>query len=106
METPFEKYFRIQNDPDTWNDPSFSIEEHGKGFALYRGRNIAVHGYNIAHITECDKETRDMITAAMNAKYAGCTGCNEASSKKTPSGSLKCTQCSRNSTDNYKPREY
>jgi hypothetical protein len=33
METPFEKYFRIQNDPDSWNDPSFSIEAHGKGFA-------------------------------------------------------------------------
>lgn len=44
----------------------FSIEAHGDGYALYRGRCCHRHGLNLAHITEADKATLDMIEGALN----------------------------------------
>lgn len=44
----------------------FSIEPHGKGFALYRGRCNHRHGYNLAFITETNQQTLDLIVTALN----------------------------------------
>jgi hypothetical protein len=37
----------------------YSIEPHGKGYAIYFGRCPHKHGYNLAHLTEISRE--DMI---------------------------------------------
>lgn len=51
----------------------YSIEAHGKGFALYHGRDDQHHGYNLAHITEVDAKRPDLlqlIASALNAYTA------------------------------------
>jgi len=45
---------------------TFSIESHGTGYALYRGRCCHRHGLNLAFITEADKGTLAMIEGALN----------------------------------------
>lgn len=44
----------------------YSIERHGNGYALYKGRCCHKHGYNLAFITETDKETLVLIEASLN----------------------------------------
>lgn len=34
----------------------YTIEPHGKGYAIYWGRCMHKHGYNLALITECNRE--------------------------------------------------
>lgn len=46
----------------------YSIEPHGDGWALYKGRCPSRHGLNLAHITEAEPETLDFIVKALNAK--------------------------------------
>ena len=33
-------------------EPRYTIEPHGAGYALYHGRCMHRHGYNLAYITE------------------------------------------------------
>lgn len=49
-------------------DGKYSIEPHGNGWALYRGRCNHKHGFNLAHITETDQETLDLIVSALNRR--------------------------------------
>ena len=44
----------------------YSIETHGNGYALYKGRCIHKHGYKLAFITETAKETLILIETALN----------------------------------------
>lgn len=61
---------RPKDDEDVFGEchcsDRFRIEAHGDGYALYRGRCIHRHGLNLAHITEADKATLDMIEGALN----------------------------------------
>ena len=49
-------------------DEKYSIEPHGNGWALYRGRCNNKHGFNLAHITEASQETLDLIVSALNRR--------------------------------------
>lgn len=58
----------------------YSIEEHGKGYALYYGRCQHRHGYKLCLLSEFDaegKQTLELIERALNvyfgtAKENGC----------------------------------
>lgn len=51
---------------DDCQKDKYCIEPHGKGWALYKGRCPNRHGLNLAHITEADQETLDLIVNALN----------------------------------------
>lgn len=53
-------------------DPSnkYSIRPHGDGYAIYRGRDLHHHGYNIGHLTEVTQITIKLIEDALNATLA------------------------------------
>lgn len=48
----------------------YSIEEHGKGYALFYGRCQHRHGYKLCLLSEFDfdegKQTRELIERALN----------------------------------------
>ena len=50
-------------------DSKYSIEPHGKGWALYFGRCNHNHGFNLAHITEANPETLDFIVKVLNDTF-------------------------------------
>jgi hypothetical protein len=47
----------------TW----YSLSPHGDGYAIYRGRDLFHHGYNIGHLTEVTLDTVKMLESALNA---------------------------------------
>ena len=52
----------------------YSIEEHGKGYALYSGRCQHRHGYKLCLLSEFDfdaegKQTRELIERALNVYF-------------------------------------
>jgi hypothetical protein len=47
------------------SEPTFTVEPHGDGYALYWGRGINRHGLNLAHITECTPEIAEKIGKMM-----------------------------------------
>lgn len=48
----------------------YTIQPHGSGHALYRGRDRAHHGLNLAQISEASEETLQLIERAMNANVS------------------------------------
>lgn len=46
----------------------YSIEPHGDGYAIYYGRCMHKHGYNLAHLTECEEKFIKIIEEALNKK--------------------------------------
>jgi hypothetical protein len=51
-------------------DKKFSIEKHGDGYALYKGRSSISHGLNLCHLSDFDhngEETRKFIESALNS---------------------------------------
>lgn len=46
----------------------YSIEPHGDGYAIYYGRCMHRHGYNLAHLTECEEKFVKIIEEALNEK--------------------------------------
>ena len=46
----------------------YSIEPHGDGYAIYYGRCMHRHGYNLAHLTECEEKFIKIIEEALNEK--------------------------------------
>ena len=49
-------------------EQKYSIEPHGKGWAIYWGRCEHRHGANIAHITECHRDLIKLIESKLNQK--------------------------------------
>ncbi len=50
----------------------YSIEKHGKGYALYYGRCQHRHGFNLCLLSEFDSEgqqTRALIERALNVYF-------------------------------------
>ena len=50
------------------NPDAFSIERHGSGWAIYRGRNASHHGYNLGQLTETDEATAKFLEDKLNGK--------------------------------------
>lgn len=48
-------------------EPRFTIERHGNGWAIYRGRDHQHHGWNLGHLTECGEDTIRLIESSLNA---------------------------------------
>jgi hypothetical protein len=44
----------------------FTVEPHGNGWAIFRGRDSQHHGLNLGRITECEPGVPEMIEAARN----------------------------------------
>lgn len=47
----------------------YTVEPHGKGYAVYLGRDNQHHGANLAHLSECSPAFADQIKALLNGKY-------------------------------------
>lgn len=45
----------------------YTVERHGDGWAIYRGRDREHHGLNLGHLTECSAELAAMIEGGLNA---------------------------------------
>lgn len=39
----------------------YSVEAHGNGYAIYVGRDMGHHGYNVAHLTEIDPKATTLL---------------------------------------------
>ena len=48
----------------------YTIEKHGKGYAIYLGRDWQHHGANIGHLTEVTPTTIKLIEDKLNATLA------------------------------------
>jgi hypothetical protein len=48
----------------------YSIDPHGDGYAIYRGRNKFHHGFNIGHLTEVTPDTVTLIEDSLNSQLA------------------------------------
>ena len=46
----------------------FTVEPHGSGYAIYRGRGADHHGENLGHVTECMPYLPKMLERALNAQ--------------------------------------
>jgi hypothetical protein len=46
----------------------WSVERHGSGWAIYRGRDQHHHGWNLGQLTECDDKLPALIQRALNAQ--------------------------------------
>lgn len=46
----------------------FTVEPHGSGYAIYRGRDADHHGENLGHVTECMPCLPRMLERALNAQ--------------------------------------
>ena len=47
------------------NSDSYSVEQHGDGYAIYHGRSETCHGYNLGNVTEPDIDRiKEMIRRA------------------------------------------
>lgn len=55
-------------------DATFSVEPHGNGYAIYRGRSMDHHGANLGHLTECSPELPKLIEQALNRQSASAQG--------------------------------
>lgn len=47
----------------------YTVEPHGKGYAVYLGRDSKHHGANLAHLSECSPAFANQIQALLNGKY-------------------------------------
>jgi hypothetical protein len=45
----------------------YSVEPHGNGWAIYRGRDYQHHGWNLGQLSECSEETALLVEGALNA---------------------------------------
>lgn len=45
----------------------YSIERHGNGWAIYRGRDGMHHGWNLGQLSECSESTVHLVEGALNA---------------------------------------
>jgi|SRR4051812_38845272 hypothetical protein len=45
----------------------FTVERHGKGWAIYEGRSDQRHGLNLGYLTECDQFLPPRIEELLNA---------------------------------------
>ena len=45
----------------------YTVERHGNGWAIYRGRDQMHHGLNLGHLTECAEDLPKTIERALNA---------------------------------------
>lgn len=77
------------------SDKDYTVEPHGKGWAIYRGRDDQHHGFNLGQLTESTPELAALIERALNApgdaapsdsgdNEAVMRGALEALSKPTP----------------------
>ena len=48
------------------SENQYTVEPHGKGYAIYLGRSNDCHGANLGHLTECDGNLPDLIEKALN----------------------------------------
>lgn len=46
----------------------FTVEPHGSGYAIYRGRDADHHGENLGHLTECTLDLPKILERALNAQ--------------------------------------
>lgn len=49
---------------------AYTVERHGSGWAIYRGRTMMSHGANLGHLTETTPSIAEMIEVALNAASA------------------------------------
>lgn len=49
----------------------YTVERHGNGWAVYRGRDHQHHGWNLGHLTECSDDLPAMIERGLNMLAAG-----------------------------------
>jgi hypothetical protein len=47
----------------------YTVEPHGKGYAVYLGRDNKHHGANLAHLSECSPAFADQVQALLNGSY-------------------------------------
>jgi len=47
----------------------YTVEPHGKGYAIYLGRDNKHHGANLAHLSECSPAFADQVQALLNGSY-------------------------------------
>jgi hypothetical protein len=47
----------------------YTVEPHGKGYAVYLGRDNKDNGANLAHLSECSPAFADQIQALLNGRY-------------------------------------
>lgn len=45
----------------------YTVQPHGNGFAIYRGRDHAHHGMNLGSLTECSPDLAQLLERALNA---------------------------------------
>jgi len=60
----------IPEDSAEVNDKKYSIEKHGDGYALFKGRSSISHGLNLCTLSDFDHngaETRKLIESALNS---------------------------------------
>jgi hypothetical protein len=48
----------------------YTVERHGDGWAIYRGRSNTRHGYNLGYLKECSGDLPAIIEAALNTTAA------------------------------------
>ncbi|WP_087865325.1 hypothetical protein [Comamonas thiooxydans] len=44
----------------------FSVQPHGKGYAIYDGRDAFHHGYNLGQLSECNPDLVKTVEDALN----------------------------------------
>jgi hypothetical protein len=47
----------------------YTVEPHGKGYAVYLGRDNEHHGANLAHLSECSPAFAAQVQALLNGSY-------------------------------------
>lgn len=45
----------------------YSVDRHGNGWAIYRGRDVMHHGWNLGQLSECSEDTVRLVEGALNA---------------------------------------
>jgi hypothetical protein len=45
----------------------YTVERHGNGWAIYRGRDVMHHGWNLGQLSECSEDTVRLVEGALNA---------------------------------------
>ena len=64
--SPFDALWRAFDGGTATEDPPYSVERHGNEWAIYCGRTPRLHGYNLAHLTECDEQFAQTVAKALN----------------------------------------
>lgn len=45
---------------------NYTVEPHGNGYAIYKGRDSKHHGFNLGHLSECEDGLPQLIESALN----------------------------------------